>query len=273
MIRAELKTSILLIPLVAAVLAATGCASALKKKCEDTNWFNHGKKVALKGERLNSDSFAKQCRGEKVDVDDVQMDLGFKAGMQAYCEPEEALTIGKRGERFNFSMCDTGRQRVLNDKHKQGVLEYCEPDNGKAVGASGVVYTGICPKNLELKFMPIYQKARHGYLSGLIEGKESESQLLQQMISQLSQHKSRLNIELSMLPSSTMVVRDRQFDKVTNTYREVTKTVENPDVVRRRRALQSEVYNKDEELSKAMNQQSELRQEITRLRAERSALQ
>jgi hypothetical protein len=268
-----IRSSFALLIVVVGVLSATGCASALKKKCQDTNWFKHGQKVALGGERLNADSFAKQCRKEKVDVDDVQMDLGFKSGMQSYCELSEAFAIGKRGVRFNLTMCDSGKARSLTESHKKGVEEYCRPENGKAVGASGGVYSGICPKELEPAFMPIYQKARHGYLTGLIEGKESESVLLQQLIGQINQNKSNLSVELSSLPSSTMLVRERKHDAATNTYREVTKTVENPDVVRRKRALQSELYIKEDELKNAMEQQNSLRKEITKLKAERAALQ
>src|SRR5690606_34111458 len=82
------------------------CASELKRRCQGTNWFEYGQSVALSGKRLNADNFAAQCKKENVEVDEAQLDVGFKAGMGRYCTAAGATDTGRKGDVFNDDLCD-----------------------------------------------------------------------------------------------------------------------------------------------------------------------
>ena len=70
-----------------------GCASYFKRKeCEKINWFDHGQSVAMRGDRLNADKAVNECRKVEADISETQLDLGFKSGMQKYCDPTNACS-------------------------------------------------------------------------------------------------------------------------------------------------------------------------------------
>jgi hypothetical protein len=187
-------------------LIVGGCSS-LKKKCNDTNWFAHGESVAMQGKRLDQDDFVAQCRKVEADVRDGDLDLGFKKGMQDYCEPDTVFRTGKKGEHFNKDMCGSGQLRLLVAKHQEGVKEYCDPSNGYAAGTAGKPYNLICPKSLEKAFLPEFKKGRKAYLTELVNQRTSEIAAVDGDIQRKERERQELRRELSSLQSDMAFVK------------------------------------------------------------------
>ncbi|MEK2646993.1 DUF2799 domain-containing protein [Bdellovibrio sp. BCCA] len=161
--------------LIALALNLTACASYFKKKeCESVNWFEHGKKVALRGEWLNSDKLVNECRKVEAEIQESQLDQGFKSGMQKYCSPSYAYQVGKSGDFYSREVCEGPQINVLLAEHKKGVKDYCAKSNGQNAGASGKKYQNICPKDLEPAFLAEYRKGRKRYVQAMISSRESD---------------------------------------------------------------------------------------------------
>lgn len=158
-----------------ALLSLTGCASYFKRKsCEQINWFEHGKKVAMRGEWLNSDATVQECRKVEADIQESQLDQGFKSGMGKYCSNDQAYQTGKGGDFFSRDLCEGPQINVLLNQHKKGVKDYCAKSNGQQAGASGKKYQNICPKELEASFLVEYRKGRKRYVQTMIESRQGE---------------------------------------------------------------------------------------------------
>lgn len=155
-----------------------------RSRCEKVNWFERGQSLALKGQYPASDSQLKECRKVKADIDEDQLDLGFKRGRELYCHPERAFITGKEGQPFATDICDQSRVGALLKKHAEGVRAFCTPASGKQLGASGETYNSICPSDLEAPFKVAYSKARKGYLQGQLPGLRNQIQQKNNEISQ-----------------------------------------------------------------------------------------
>lgn len=160
-----------------------------RNKCEKVNWFEKGQALALKGQYPANDAQLKECRKVKADIDEDQLDLGFKRGRELYCHPERAFITGKEGQAFATDICDQSRVGALLKKHAEGVRAFCTPASGKQLGASGQTYNSICPSDLEAPFKTAYSKARKGYLQGQLPGLRNQ---IQQKNSEISQAKNQL---------------------------------------------------------------------------------
>jgi len=196
------------------------CASALKKQCESTNWFEHGRAVALSGRRLNSDNLVGQCQKEDVEVNEAQVDLGFKSGMGQYCTAEGAKETGRKGDPFNPDLCNPSIVSALQKDHEKGVVLYCKPSNGYQQGALGSVYKNVCPKALEDSFMTQFRKGKKVYIMNMIEAKTSELRNIENQMEVSQRTESRLKKQLLVLmtaqrlsqsrnPSPEQIQRDR----------------------------------------------------------------
>lgn len=159
-------------------LGLTSCSSYfIRKECEKLNWFEQGKKAALAGAFPASDSTVQKCRKAEADIDEGALDRGFKAGRENYCSVGGAFETGKKGESFNYSLCDGTPRATLEPKHVEGVKAYCQPENGFELGRQGQIYTKICPIKLEKSFLPEYQKGRKLWLTaqlGILERRTEE---------------------------------------------------------------------------------------------------
>ncbi len=158
-----------------AALNLVACASYFKRKeCESTNWFEHGKSVALRGEWLNSDKLVGECRKVDADIQESQLDQGFKNGMQRYCTPDNSYRTGKDGDLFSRDLCEGPEISRLLQSYHRGVTDYCAKTNGQNAGASGKKYQNICPKELEPGFLVEYRKGRKKYVQAMISTRESD---------------------------------------------------------------------------------------------------
>lgn len=167
------------------------CASYMtRKSCEATNWFEYGEKIAMDGRRTTGDQFVNDCRKAEADIDESQLDLGFKSGMQKYCTPDGIYKVGRDGNFFNTDMCSTSGLNTLRLRHNDGVLEYCKKANGYSAGASGKEYNKICPRELERDFLPEFNRGRRRYLSTRISQNQGQ-------IGELEIKASKLKSELA----------------------------------------------------------------------------
>lgn len=167
----------------------SGCAWMTRNTCEKVNWFERGQSLALKGQYPANDTQLKQCRKVKADIDEDQLDLGFKRGRDLYCHPERAFITGKEGQAFATDICDQSSVKGLLRKHAEGVRAFCAPASGKQLGASGAAYNTICPSDLEAPFKTAYSKARKGYLQGQLPGLNNQ---IDQKRREINQSKNEL---------------------------------------------------------------------------------
>lgn len=193
-----------LFAIVALNLAA--CASYLKRKeCESVNWFEHGKSVALRGEWLNSDKLVGECRKVEAEIQESQLDLGFKNGMQRYCTADNSYQTGKKGDLFSRDLCEGPEINMLLGQYKKGINDYCAKANGQTAGASGKKYQNVCPKELEPAFLVEYRKGRKKYVQAMIETRQGDirdvdSKLMTKR-NELVMNQSRLNSLESQMSS------------------------------------------------------------------------
>jgi len=178
-------------------LNLAACASYFKRKeCEAINWFEHGKSVALRGEWLNADKLVSECRKAEADIQESQLDQGFKNGMQRYCTPENSYKTAKDGDLFSRDLCEGPEINVLMQSYRRGVIDYCAKTNGMNAGASGKKYQNICPKELEPMFLVEYRKGRKKYVQTMIANREEENREIE---SKLYSKRSQLMIAQSNL--------------------------------------------------------------------------
>ncbi|PIU00047.1 MAG: hypothetical protein COT74_06770 [Bdellovibrionales bacterium CG10_big_fil_rev_8_21_14_0_10_45_34] len=253
--------------LIGAVGAATllfGCTSALKKQCEQTNWFNHGRQLAIDGKRIGQDDFIGSCQREEVEVDSSALDRGWKAGRGEYCEPQGAYLTGKRGDFLNSDLCEPNQIRKMLPEHARGVEDYCHPQNGKIAGSSGRLYNSVCPKNLEGAFLPEFNKGRQIFLDAEISKKRNEIRTLDRKISDLQVQKRDYQNSLKdmQLRQTIGVALDRErTDK------------ERMDQDQSRRQIEWNVQDTDRKIRQHRDTQQKFENEIQTLEREKRALQ
>lgn len=245
----------ILVPLV------SSCASELKKKCESTNWFEHGKSIALAGKRLNSDNFVNNCLGEKVEVDEAQVDLGFKSGMGEYCSTSGATATGRKGDPFNAELCSPNLVNDLLMHHQKGVILYCNPTNAYQQGALGAQYKNVCPDNLEDAFLVQFKKGKRSYLTLEIEDKTQKLNRLEEDIEESIDKQNRLLNEYQQTNLINKI-------KATNN--------SNPEVVKQEeyqlQSLQSQIDSENYNRERLRDEAETLRIEIKELRRELNSI-
>jgi hypothetical protein len=241
------------------MFALGGCASALKQQCEKTNWFEHGKKLALAGKRVNDDKFVPECKREDVRVDEGQLNLGFQAGQEQYCEPEGAFRTGRNGGFLNTDMCGENELPLLREQHAAGVNQFCSAANGFTVGASGRKYNNICPAAVEAVFLPEYRRGRRAYLEQRIDGLETEVQLSQEKIFRLLDEKSSTESALAAVPASVTRKDLKGKDLAEQTKR-------NTQLDNQRNTLRRRISSLDSDLRSQTELQTRTRREIEALK-------
>lgn len=253
-----------LLALVGATLLV-GCSSALKKRCESTNWFDYGKSVALSGRRLDSDDLARNCQKEDVPVDHAALDMGFKAGMSNYCQPETVYANGRQGVDFNPGLCDGSNVGVLKNWHVKGLREYCLPDNGYRVGAQGKELRKVCPPDLAPAFERKHSQGRVVYLNEMAKQKEQEVQLLNQQQRDYSTDLFRKEALLAALPfvAEPESTNGKPPEQLTNRQR---------GILRQRESLAREISSLQRKIEELRNQQRTTQQQISEYRSEATAL-
>lgn len=162
-----MKPACLLVPLL-----LFGCSTyQTRRACYETDWTAYGKKAAQNGQHLEGDSEIKACRESGGVVDQGALDRGYREGVTLYCEPDHVFNLGKRGEIFETDLCE--KSDSLKAKYGSGLREFCQEANGFPVGASGHTYSGVCPKDLEIRFLKEYRRGRRNYIQATVASNES----------------------------------------------------------------------------------------------------
>lgn len=259
--------------LIAFNLAA--CTSYFKRKdCENINWFDHGKEVALHGQWLNSDNTLLECRKVEAKIDEVQLDQGFKAGMSEYCSGDKAYQVGKSGDNFSRDLCEGPSINSILARHAQGIRDYCSKANSFNAGSSGKKYQNVCPANLEKDFLPGYKRGRKKYVEAQIKDKEDQRQQLNYSIittqseltvaqgaltnlqNQRSFMETQRNGAMMMQNSSMVGAYDAQINALTS------------DIS----IKQMDVNSKQSELDRIRSNQTQLEKDISAFRSELPSL-
>lgn len=178
-----------------------GCSSWLKRQsCENVNWYQYGHDVAMAGRRLTGDVQVKSCADAEFNVPYRQLDAGFKAGMEKYCQPKVVYATGKNGEFFNPELCDPGQVRILKQEYDKGLKAYCTPGSGFTAGSSGRVYHNVCSEADEPAFMKEYRRGRRSYLSGKIIEAETSLIGVERALLDLERERNNVGWRLNALP-------------------------------------------------------------------------
>lgn len=268
-----MKTLKLIVLLFVVLPGLVGCASYFKRKeCEKTNWFDHGYKRAMKGQRLEGDSFLKTCEKVEAEINYAEADRGFKAGMGNYCKPKTVYQTGRKGEFFNENLCDMPGIKKLKAQHEKGVRDLCQRKNGKQKGATGWKYNNICPAELESAFLSTYNVGRKIYLEGMVKQKKAEISSINDQIRDYNQQKRATNLQLVTMRKGKNVKRTRRYDAKKKRFVEETNTTESEESQRRRSRLQSEISSLNRKIEQKRKKQADLRKEINELQTEARAL-
>ncbi len=255
------------------LLANTGCASYFTRKtCESTNWFQYGEKVASEGRRLSGDGFINECRKVEANINEAQLDQGFKHGMANYCKVESVYDLGKRGEFFTQEMCDGENLRKLVERHKAGVNDYCQKSNGFTAGAKGKAYNRICPKEVEAAFLPEFNRGRKKYLGTLASENEKRIIEIDREIIGLERDRNMKQLEMQRLSMPTGLAVERKYDPVSGSYREQVINQISEDQKRAIEDMRWKVQSLDSQISQKRTEQSNLREEIRKINLEISGL-
>ncbi len=194
-------------------IAFSGCASALKERCEKANWFEHSRDVALSGRYLEEDLLIKECKG--IDsTSAVQLDLGFKSGRERYCAYENYLRRGEAGDLVNFRLCDGLVFRSMQERYASGLKNFCTPEVGFSFGASGKVYQMVCLLQTEEKFLPQYFKGRLQYLEKAIAQVTEDIRILQELQHQIAPQINLISHEISALPSPQQCAQHTVYNEI-----------------------------------------------------------
>jgi hypothetical protein len=232
-------------------LSLSGCSSYfIKKDCERLNWYQVGYDSALRGERISNDAHVSKCRKVEAEISESQLDLGFKAGMGRYCQPDGAFQTGRGGELFNNDFCDSQTLPQLLQKHREGLAGYCS--DGYTAGTSGKKYKNVCQIQQEKTFLPEYKKGRRKYLSGLIQHHEEKINFAQQDLQKIQTNKLAAERRLYLLPPAV----SGQADPYINQRSQI-----NQDLSQ----LNQQSYSKQSELKKSRDEISRLKEELLTL--------
>jgi hypothetical protein len=177
----------------------SGCANFfIRQECQKLNWYQLGYDAALRGDRISNDPQINRCRKAEAEISESQLDVGFKAGMSRYCQPETAYQTGKQGDTLNSDFCDSNIIGLLTQKHKLGNLAYCA--DGLNAGLSGKKYKNVCTAESEKTFMPAYKQGRKKYLTSLLTVAENSKRENNIEASRFSSEKNILDRRISYMP-------------------------------------------------------------------------
>ncbi len=271
----NLKSALFYALFVIAAFSLTGCASYFKKRsCEKTNWYEFGEKVALSGKWLNSNQSLNECRKLEADVDESELDKGFKSGVSQYCTIKNAEYNGRIGGKFSEDICNGPQLNSLVQSYNKGLMFFCSKENALEVGLSGKQYENNCPTNMEKNFLVGYKKGRLVWAKQSLENKtnelssiEKELPFQKQSVS-LSEHEVRIleNMKTDMENRKNLAYGNQSQETITMYEIEINRI--SNDLSNKRFHLESlKTTLKDME-----KKQSQLKSEITSLKIELAQL-
>jgi hypothetical protein len=118
----DTRSTLLLGALLLTVLASSGCTTLNENECRTDDWHRVGYKDGTRG-----------YPGDRVE--------------------QHRKACAKYGISPDFIAYQNG--------HASGLSDYCRPENGFRVGVGGGDYHGVCPADLEPKFVSAYDTGHH----------------------------------------------------------------------------------------------------------------
>ena len=191
-----------------------------EKSCQNANWFEAGKAIALKGERIDSDKKYNKCKSKGFYVNHADLDTGFKAGVAIYCDPKEAYKRGRSAQpnRSVKDFCEPNAVRKILAEYNRGVNDFCQKSAAYTYAVEGKSYpTGFCPANLEKGFLSSYNKGRMVYLKSAIIKNEARLPSIDTEIQGLEQRKNNYIREMAYLPRDSTVAKNSTYNAETGT--------------------------------------------------------
>jgi len=168
-----------------------GCASSrIKDNCKDTNWYERGYAIAMKGQMTDADFFVKKCESVKGFVNYQDLDVGFKAAREKACDPKQAKAAGKKGEAYHFPLCSSYNERIMRSNYEKGAKSFCHPEKAYNKGLSGVMYKKSCPQNMEAAFLQGYERGRKQFV---LNSTKSKKESVKKIDSKISKLESKIN--------------------------------------------------------------------------------
>lgn len=173
--------------------------------CKSADWFEVGRIDGLNGVSLEYSTYAGRCKAKGHAVDLELYNAGWQRGLIDYCTPERAYDAGRASES----------------------------------------YDGICPKNLEAKFLKRYKvgieiaalEKKNAAIEGIVDRKISELAAMETMPAADSGTRSTiLDDALSRTPAEKA----------------------NPDLAQKKSALRSEIQHLRDDLARNANAIQEL---------------
>ena len=192
--------------------------------------------------------------------------------MATYCTADLAFQTGKKGDFFSEELCDGPGIREMKRRHGEGVKEYCQGTNGQRAGGSGKKYNGICPKDLEPKFLVEYNKGRKQYLQGVVQAKNMEIQNLTSAISANENRRRDLGYQLSLARPAQRLERAVIVDPVTRIQRVEERMVEDQSARQHRDYLESQARQLDYSIREDRAKQERLQKEMSEAVTEMATL-
>ena len=143
--------------------------------CKNADWFEVGRIDGINGVPLHSSTYAGRCQAQGAKIDPELYGAGWERGLTDYCTPEHAYDAGRSGETYN----------------------------------------GVCPKNMEAKFLKRFKvgaeiaalEKKNAAIEGQVESKLSLLAALDVAVATGAQPTppTILNDALSRTPSSEPV--------------------------------------------------------------------
>lgn len=104
----------------AAVLALAACDPISENGCRTGNWSQIGFDDGAKGRAASRlDAYAQTCQEFQIGVDRQAYQAGRQRGLQIYCTPENAYSVGRSGDRLN-RVCSPAQQKAMSPAYQRG---------------------------------------------------------------------------------------------------------------------------------------------------------
>lgn len=143
----------------------TSCAATEEEKvCKETPWGDYGAKVAMLGLDMEGDALFKKCKKQRLNMDEIAYELGYKKGLKEYCTDKNTFAVDSRGEEFNFQICKFENEDDMRVSHSNGVIVYCNANNAYKLGLAGKVFNNICPDKISYTYKQEFSRGRRKYL-------------------------------------------------------------------------------------------------------------
>ncbi len=181
----------------------------IRQQCDKLNWYQLGYDAALRGDRISNDPQINQCRKAEAEISESQLDVGFKAGMSRYCQPETAYQTGKQGDTLNSDFCESNTLNLIKQKFNEGNKAYCA--DGMTAGQSGKKYKNVCSALAEKTFTPQYKIGRKKYLTNLVNLAESKKQEINSELNRIDVQQMMTSQRLAILPQAIVGEADPYF--------------------------------------------------------------